>query len=174
MNDLTSARDEDQAQLFTKFALLLNAKKLKIRDQQRLLAHAKINAQTAKQVQSARSGSRIGGNAKRKAVEEVQSEYDVESEDEQAAETPDVSEDEGSGNVHDEFAQSLPDLDEDMRVRLNAKNEPAPNPAMPVSGDQNSSQGPRSQPQIAMEHASSAPQASANNDDDDDETDDEL
>jgi len=56
-----------------KFAALLNSKKLKIRDQQRLLAHAKIDPKAAADVQQKRSKpgreAGISRTAKRKASE---------------------------------------------------------------------------------------------------------
>lgn len=58
--------------MLRKFAALLNTKKLKIRDQQRLLAHAKVNPGAADQIQQARSGTAgrkpdLSRSSKRKA-----------------------------------------------------------------------------------------------------------
>ena len=44
LQDLTEAKKEHESELLEKFRQLLNSKKLKIRDQQRLLAGAKIEA----------------------------------------------------------------------------------------------------------------------------------
>ena len=49
LDDLVKAKKSHQDEMLRKFAALLNTKKLKIRDQQRLLAHAKV--------QQARSGT---------------------------------------------------------------------------------------------------------------------
>ncbi|KAG9544924.1 hypothetical protein KCU79_g16751, partial [Aureobasidium melanogenum] len=59
------------------FAALLNTKKLKIRDQQRLLAHSKVDPTTADHVQQARSGITthkpdLSRSSKRKADANVQ------------------------------------------------------------------------------------------------------
>jgi hypothetical protein len=57
LDDLVKAKKSHQDEMLRKFAALLNTKKLKIRDQQRLLAHAKVDPGTADQVQQARSGT---------------------------------------------------------------------------------------------------------------------
>lgn len=56
LDDLVQAKKDHEEELLQKFAALLNAKKLKIRDQQRLLASAKIDPSSAAQVQSSRKG----------------------------------------------------------------------------------------------------------------------
>lgn len=68
---LVRAKKEHEEELLSKFATILNAKKLKIRDQQRLLNGAKIDPDAAKQVSRARStktsrkaGSSRGGKRK--------------------------------------------------------------------------------------------------------------
>lgn len=48
LDELAKAKGEHEKELITKFAELLNSKKLKIRDQQRLLAGAKIDPQARK------------------------------------------------------------------------------------------------------------------------------
>ena len=55
--DLTAAKEQHEEALMAKFCALLNAKKLKIRDQQRLLAGATVDAAQAAQVQASRSGT---------------------------------------------------------------------------------------------------------------------
>ncbi|KAK1072042.1 hypothetical protein LTR12_003448 [Friedmanniomyces endolithicus] len=71
--DLVQAKQDHEEELLQKFAALLNAKKLKIRDQQRLLAGAKVDPKTAAAVSGSRNGTgnrrEAGGsrNAKRKA-----------------------------------------------------------------------------------------------------------
>lgn len=49
------AKKSHQDEMLRKFAALLNTKKLKIRDQQRLLAHARVDPGAADQIQQARS-----------------------------------------------------------------------------------------------------------------------
>lgn len=51
---LVKAKKDHEDELLLKFTELLNAKKLKIRDQQRLLATAKVDPQAAAQVQASR------------------------------------------------------------------------------------------------------------------------
>ena len=46
LEDLIEAKKDHEASLYEKFRLILNAKKLKIRDQQRLLATSKVNPDT--------------------------------------------------------------------------------------------------------------------------------
>ena len=58
LDDLVKAKKEHEDELLAKFAALLNAKKLKIRDQQRLLAGAKIDPKVEASVREARSGDR--------------------------------------------------------------------------------------------------------------------
>ncbi|KAF2772280.1 hypothetical protein EJ03DRAFT_324710 [Teratosphaeria nubilosa] len=60
LDDLVKAKREHEEQLLQKFAALLNAKKLKIRDQQRLLKGAKIDPSIAEHVSSTRNGSSLG------------------------------------------------------------------------------------------------------------------
>ena len=73
LEDLISAKREHDEALMTKFCELLNAKKLKIRDQQRLLASAKVDPKRALEVRASRNdhGRRTPASsrkAKRKAA----------------------------------------------------------------------------------------------------------
>lgn len=54
LDDLIEAKKEHENMLLEKFQALLNAKKLKIRDQQRLLATAKVDPRKAAQIRDAR------------------------------------------------------------------------------------------------------------------------
>ena len=58
LEDLIKAKKEHEDSLLKSFCELLNAKKLKIRDQQRLLASAKVDPMQAAKVQNARSTSK--------------------------------------------------------------------------------------------------------------------
>ncbi|THW46210.1 hypothetical protein D6D21_04005 [Aureobasidium pullulans] len=75
LDDLVKAKKSHQDEMLRKFAALLNTKKLKIRDQQRLLAHAKVNPRAADQVQQARSATGrkpdLSRSSKRKADDKV-------------------------------------------------------------------------------------------------------
>jgi len=82
LDDLVKAKKEHEEEMLKKFAALLNAKKLKIRDQQRLLNGAKIDPEVAEATRSARDGGsgkgrapKRSGRGKRK-VDEVESDGD--------------------------------------------------------------------------------------------------
>ncbi|GAB1725439.1 hypothetical protein NU195Hw_g1847t1 [Hortaea werneckii] len=71
LEDLVKAKKDHEDELLKKFAALLNTKKLKIRDQQRLLAGAKIPKDAAEAVRDARdsdvaSGRRASGARRQK------------------------------------------------------------------------------------------------------------
>jgi hypothetical protein len=70
--ELTNLKNQNENQLLEKFSLLLNEKKLKIRDQQRLLANSKIDLAKIEDVVDSRLGnSRSPGSSrkgKRKAA----------------------------------------------------------------------------------------------------------
>ncbi|KXL49648.1 hypothetical protein M433DRAFT_151698 [Acidomyces richmondensis BFW] len=72
LDELIQAKKVHENELLEKFAALINAKKLKIRDQQRLLARAKIEPSVAEEVKNSRIGigREIGSSrrVKRKAV----------------------------------------------------------------------------------------------------------
>ena len=77
LDDLIKAKQEHEDILLQKFTELLNSKKLKIRDQQRLLAGARVDPSTAERVSEARSPEvprrskrKAGGKGKAKAVAE--------------------------------------------------------------------------------------------------------
>ena len=79
LDDLINAKEEHETALLAKFSEILNAKKLKIRDQQRLLAGAKVDSRQAAKVQTSRSSAvtrkpELSREGKRKAVVESGSE----------------------------------------------------------------------------------------------------
>ncbi|PVH80983.1 hypothetical protein DL98DRAFT_458926 [Cadophora sp. DSE1049] len=68
--ELVQLKNDNDTQLLEKFSLLLNEKKLKIRDQQRLLQSSNIDPTQVKELEEARSRSRSAGpsrKGKRKA-----------------------------------------------------------------------------------------------------------
>lgn len=72
LDELVKAKKEHEDQLLQKFAALLNAKKLKIRDQQRLLNGAQVKSDAAAAVGQARNGTSnraasASGRGKRRA-----------------------------------------------------------------------------------------------------------
>ncbi|KAI9673558.1 MAG: hypothetical protein M1829_004065 [Trizodia sp. TS-e1964] len=128
LEDLVKAKEAHENALLENFRDLLNSKKLKIRDQQRLLAAVKVDSGTASKVISARAnpasrnpGSSRSGKRKtsgqaspqEKALVEDQG-TETESEDEReeldravTAETPDRTEDESTDGTED-FAPPKP------------------------------------------------------------------
>jgi hypothetical protein len=74
--ELNKAKADYETELFEKFALLLNEKKLKIRDQQRLLSCATVDPAKLEAIKSARAGvNRTAGASragKRKAAKDAQ------------------------------------------------------------------------------------------------------
>ncbi|KIV98931.1 uncharacterized protein PV09_09317 [Verruconis gallopava] len=78
LQDLMQAKEAHEEALLHKFAELINAKKLKIRDQQRLLATAKVDPKKVNKVQG-RKGSRIPEKSrisKRKVAAMISTEED--------------------------------------------------------------------------------------------------
>lgn len=116
LDDLVKAKKEHEDELLQKFAALLNSKKLKIRDQQRLLNGAKIGPDAAEAVNGARSGKgrkpAASGSKKRGAAaaaleadEDVGEEEDDEEVPPEEAETPPKSEQETEDEDEDGFEQ---------------------------------------------------------------------
>jgi hypothetical protein len=83
LEDLIKAKSEHEDALLQKFASLINSKKLKIRDQQRLLSTAKVDETIGKSVREARSSTarRAGPSRKGKRKANGTSEPSSESED---------------------------------------------------------------------------------------------
>ncbi|KAK4550467.1 hypothetical protein LTR36_000046 [Oleoguttula mirabilis] len=108
LDDLVKAKKDHEDELLKKFAALLNEKKLKIRDQQRLLAGAKVNSEAGETVGDARNGGSRGKTAgssrrgKRKANGVAEpSPDDVLSDEDTAAE----DEDDAAGTRQEETPQ---------------------------------------------------------------------
>jgi hypothetical protein len=101
LDDLVRAKKSHQDEMLRKCAALLNAKKLKIRDQQRLLANAKVDSNTAALVEQARSATgrkpEISRSSKRKINDKTR---EVETDDDDTEMTT-------SGNRMDEEDQEL-------------------------------------------------------------------
>ena len=111
LEDLITAKKEHETALLTRFAELLNAKKLKIRDQQRLLATVKVDPDRRNEVTATRSGQSkslpaTSRKGKRKVASLVEEEEDEDedvfsetkgvkredSEEEEQQHTPEASE----------------------------------------------------------------------------------
>lgn len=139
LDDLVKAKKSHQDEMLRKFAALLNTKKLKIRDQQRLLAHSNVDPTTADHVQQVRSGTSsrkpdLSRSSKRKADANIQ---ESETDD-------DGSEGTGLGNRMDEENDMRQDLDEPLKSDKSDKSDldtedddsdggfaPAPMPSQP-------------------------------------------
>lgn len=166
LDELVKAKKEHEDEMLKKFATLLNAKKLKIRDQQRLLATAKIDSKAANEVRNARSGrghqAGASRSGKRKGIEaeepeesdEVEEEKEVnEDEDEEMQqETPPVTDDDATEDEDDLDAPTQSNKGKAPASKMDV-DDPPPTRELPVQKRPN-------QPAPAT--------------DDDDETDDEL
>ncbi|CAK3853364.1 hypothetical protein AC578_8593 [Lecanosticta acicola] len=117
LDNLIRAKKEHEDELFSKFAALLNAKKLKIRDQQRLLAGAQVDHDAAQEVNDARSrtarrepgASRKG---KRKANDAPKPTQDGDTEDEDDEET-DLGTANGEDDEEERRRQETPETDDE-------------------------------------------------------------
>ncbi|EXJ93658.1 hypothetical protein A1O1_02050 [Capronia coronata CBS 617.96] len=73
IDELVEAKSEHEKQLLSKFSVLLNEKKLKIRNMQRVLSTAKTDATKLKELQSVikKEGSASGGRGNKRRAEEA-------------------------------------------------------------------------------------------------------
>ncbi|EEQ91951.1 hypothetical protein RJZ56_006201 [Blastomyces dermatitidis] len=161
LKELIKAKTEHEDQLIAKFAQLLNEKKLKIRNQQRLLASAKIDPSKVDEM-SASAPSETGSTkrrGKRKAEEPA-----VSSESEGGFDTMDVDkarkqgkanrdtekEDEGENEdlLTESDGQETPDPLEDETATEDEADEPtkAPSPPPTVNGGKRATRSSSKQP----------------------------
>ncbi|KAK4962776.1 hypothetical protein LTR10_000403 [Elasticomyces elasticus] len=94
LDDLVKAKKDHEEELLKRFAALLNAKKLKIRDQQRLLVGAKIDPRMADAALRSPHGTKAGGSRKGKRKANGPEAASPESEDDATTEDEEVNEDE--------------------------------------------------------------------------------
>ncbi|KAB8342904.1 hypothetical protein FH972_022501 [Carpinus fangiana] len=158
LQELIEAKQAHETQLLEKFRQLLNSKKLKIRDQQRLLAGAKIDAKAvarqtrpAHAVRSHRPG--LSSRSKRKAdaedVEDNDGAEDDEGSDGIQVATPELSEvDSEDSDDHDEL---MPDAGKTQEA---AAPDPPPRRDLPFAS--------RSSSRLVSQPASSATPVAAN------------
>lgn len=188
LDDLVKAKKDHEEELLQKFAALLNSKKLKIRDQQRLLSGAQIDPSAAQAVRGSRDGtgrrpaaSRAGKRRANGTSAEPEAQDDEEDEEDEEGneplgpqnETPPPSDQETEDE--DDFDQApLPRAStqrESARVKqrepssmdVDEPEEVPPRRELPFG---------RSTRQTSKNPESQLP--AANEADDDDETDDEL
>jgi len=90
LTDLVRAKQEHEEQLISKFALLLNEKKLKIRNQQRILSTAKIDEQKLAQLKLTLDGTEREPVRKRRRAERVAEDSDQGEEESDGFETMEV------------------------------------------------------------------------------------
>jgi DNA double-strand break repair and V(D)J recombination protein XRCC4 len=88
--DLVRAKQEHEEQLISKFALLLNEKKLKIRNQQRILSTAKIDDQKLAQLKLTLDGTESEPTRKKRRAERVAEDSDQGKEESDGFETMEV------------------------------------------------------------------------------------
>ena len=195
---LVRAKKAHEEDLLSKFATLLNAKKLKIRDQQRLLNGAKIDPEAAEEVSRTRStktsrkaGSSRGGKRKAKEASASLSEDEDAADDDSAT----VNGSDDGASRHDQVTPE-PEESESPAEMENAAEEVAASKSTPAASA-SSHRGPqgrtgrsqhiepmdvdeeppsrkaptRKMPSRAKEPT---PPPATNANDDDDETDDEL
>lgn len=117
LDDLIEAKTEHEKRLLEKFQALLNAKKLKIRDQQRLLATAKVDSRKAAQIRDARRSQaprrpESSRAAKRKANEQSQADTAMDGEDKSGFEQM-PAKGEGLDSGQETPSRSDPDITED-------------------------------------------------------------
>ncbi|EEH02958.1 conserved hypothetical protein [Histoplasma capsulatum G186AR] len=160
LQELIKIKSEHDDQLIAKFAQLLNEKKLKIRNQQRLLASAKIDPATVDEMRTS-DPSEIGSSrqrGKRKAEEPS-----ISSESEDGFDTMDIdnigkkgtasreNEEEGAGdedNSTDSEGQETPDPLEDETASEDEVEAPtkAPSPPPAINGGKRATRASSKQP----------------------------
>jgi hypothetical protein len=107
LDQLVKAKKDHEQELLSKFAALLNEKKLKIRDQQRLLSHAKVDPDAAEDVRNARSKdpvSRKAGTSRSKRKANDEDENMTENEEETPAASDEETADEDDAEEEGGFA----------------------------------------------------------------------
>lgn len=188
LDQLVDAKKQHDEQLMSKFAALLNSKKLKIRDQQRLLSHAKLDPRSAKHVQQSRSESsksrtpNASRHAKRKANNSLE---DTEMDDDDEPTQVDDDED-GQSDGHLTPSKSDATDDEtdddafDAPAPVSTKSQ-TPNQQKPPAVSQQQQVPPRRElPFVNTNDKTSQrsmpvqPNAAIEDDETEDETDDEL
>ncbi|PQE29860.1 mitotic apparatus p62 protein [Rutstroemia sp. NJR-2017a WRK4] len=140
--ELNKAKADYETELFEKFALLLNEKKLKIRDQQRLLSCATVDPAKLEAIKSARAGvNRTAGasrSGKRKAAKDAQ----VES-----------SDDSDSGfekmDLDDPEPRLAPEPGQDDESDKADQQTPEPSDVEDTATEDEADEPPRAQPQAA-------------------------
>lgn len=124
LDDLVQAKKRHEDTLLEKFRELLNTKKLKIRDQQRLLAGAKVDPKQAAKIESARSASRShtpvasrASKRKAKAAASTSSSSDESSFQKKATKQKNESDNSGNMNTPDGSDQDVTEDESDEYLK---------------------------------------------------------
>ncbi|KAK3706503.1 hypothetical protein LTR37_012713 [Vermiconidia calcicola] len=186
LDDLVRAKKEHEDELLKKFAALLNAKKLKIRDQQRLLNGADVDPAAAEAVGASRGGTgrprkaRTSRNGKRK-VDEAEDGHDDDGMEEDG-DMPEALQDYDEERREEETPPGSEDEetdDEDLDLNAPASSRPSrPKTNGGMEVDEPAEPPPIRDLPFARKSAQRVEQTSApiedGGDEDDEETDDEL
>lgn len=180
LDELIAAKEKHEEVLFVRFRDLLNAKKLMIRDQQRVLAGAKLDRTLGREVRRARKEARqLGGEGEKGKIEEVE----LEEEEGFESRGPERRERQETVDRSDEDVTEDEDEDEDAvldrvragRVEREVKSERMQLDTPPLSrkavlgGD-----GAGSQPVAQVPQHSSLDHEAGNEEEDTEDDDDEL
>ncbi|CZT11873.1 uncharacterized protein RCO7_07456 [Rhynchosporium graminicola] len=156
--ELVKAKNDNDTQLLEKFSLLLNEKKLKIRDQQRLLQSSNVDPAQLKELEEAgtRSRSRSAGpsrTGKRKVIEVEEEDFKdgvdkMDVDDEATAKDSDQEPARDSGEeTADERTASEASEDEEPPVPLSKRKTEAKTKQEPSSSQASSSRTLQDQPE---------------------------
>lgn len=134
LEDLLKAKDDDERQLLEKFRDLLNEKKLKIRQQQRLLASAEVDPEKLQNVgasQTTLRKAKASRDGKRKATEEQEDDVSDDGFDkmdvDSSAKVKDESDSEAENHDEPEDHQTTEDeLDDATASEADTDEEPQP------------------------------------------------
>lgn len=186
LDQLSKAKRDHEQELLSKCAALLNEKKLKIRDQQRLLSHSKVDPDVAEDVQRERSKdskSRKAGpsRSKRKANDEDDDHALTEDEEQTPVasdvETADEEGDDDDGAKGNSFAPA-PAASQASSRRSAAPQSQSQSQASQRMNVEEALPPPRQLPFSKPKTGEPSPPASSSNqqvvEEDDEETDDEL
>ena len=166
LDDLVKAKKDHEDELLQKFAALLNAKKLKIRDQQRLLNGARVDPGIVEGVRESRSSRERNAGASRRGKREaadaseadeadVIDDYEEQEEDESRAEETPQQSDEDATDDKDDLDGAVANA---TNMDVDGPEEPPPRRELPFA---------RKDPPSTRQSAPTADEV-------DEETDDEL
>ncbi|KAI9053836.1 hypothetical protein LZ554_002784 [Drepanopeziza brunnea f. sp. 'monogermtubi'] len=138
--EMAQIKHENETQLLQKFSLLLNEKKLKIRDQQRLLQSSKVDAAAVKEMEETRlavrsrpaGASRKGKRKAGKPAEEEDEEdedfvkMEIDNDDDDDNNDDDVNDDDKAGSDSDQELNSDAETADEATASEDEDDEPFP------------------------------------------------